>query len=75
MGLGHVLGGGLVFLSAYLLQRHVHLGVFGRLLLGVGPFAGILGKEWLREHYYQFSGKVQQPARPWRTSFWPCSPG
>ena len=65
VGLGHVLGGGLVFLSAYLLGHHVHLGVFGRLLLGAGPFAWILGKEWLRGHYYQFSGRVQQPKRVW----------
>lgn len=65
VGLGHVLGGGLVFLSAYLLGHHIHLGVFGRLLLGAGPFAWILGKEWLRGHYYQFSGRVQQPKRVW----------
>jgi hypothetical protein len=63
VGLGHVLGGGLVFLSAYLLYHHIHLGVFGRLLLGAGPYVWILGKEWLREHYYQFSGRVQQPRR------------
>lgn len=63
VGLGHVLGGGLVFLSVYLLEHRIHLGVFGRLLLGAGPFAWILGKEWLREHYYQFSGRVQQPKR------------
>jgi hypothetical protein len=65
MGLGHVLGGGLVFMSAYLLDHHIHLGVFGRLLLGLGPFIWILGKEWLREHYYQFSGRVQQRRRGW----------
>lgn len=65
VGLGHVLGGGLVLLSAYLLGHHNHLGVFGRLLLGSVPFAWILGKEWLREHYYQFSGRVQQPKRVW----------
>jgi hypothetical protein len=65
VGLGHVLGGGLVFLSAYLLGHHIHLGVFGRLLLGAGPFVWILGKEWLREGYYQFSGRVQQPRRVW----------
>ncbi len=63
MGVGHVLGGGLVFLSAYLLHTHLHLGVFGRLLLGAGPYTWILGKEWLREHYYQSSGRVQQPRR------------
>jgi hypothetical protein len=65
VGLGHVLGGGLTFLSAYLLapSRHIHLGVFSRLLLGAGPYAWIFGKEWLREHYYQFSGRVQQPRR------------
>jgi hypothetical protein len=65
VGLGHVLGGGLIFLSAYLLapSRHIHLGVFNRLLLGAGPYAWIFGKEWLREHYYQFSGRVQQPRR------------
>jgi len=67
MGLGHVLGGGLVFLSTYLLHMHIHLGVFGRLLLGAGPYAWILGKEWLREHYYQFSGRVQQPRRMWES--------
>jgi hypothetical protein len=65
VGLGHVLGGGLVFLFAYLLRDHSHLGVFGRLLLGAGPFAWILGKDSLREHYYQFSGRVQQPRRVW----------
>lgn len=65
VGLGHVLGGGLVFLSAYLLGHHVHFGVFGRLLLGSAPFAWILGKEWLRQHYYQFSGRVTQPRRLW----------
>lgn len=65
VGLGHVLGGGLVFLSAYLLEHHIHVGIFGRLLLGAAPFAWILGKEWLREHYYQFSGRVQQPRRVW----------
>lgn len=59
-----MLGDGLVFLSAYLVERHVHFGISSRLLLGVGPFAGILGKERLRENYYQFSGKVQQPASP-----------
>jgi hypothetical protein len=65
VGLGHVLGGGLTFLSAYLLapSRHIHLGVFSRLMLGAGPYAWIFGKEWLREHYYQFSGRVQQPRR------------
>jgi hypothetical protein len=67
MGVGHMLGGGLVFLSAYLLHMHIHLGVFGRLLLGAGPYAWILGKEWLREHYYQFSGRVQQPRRVWES--------
>ncbi len=60
-GLGHVLGGGLVFLSAYLLGRHVHFGILGRLLLGAAPFAWIFGKEGLRENYYQFSGKVKPP--------------
>ncbi|MDR3674728.1 MAG: hypothetical protein P4N24_04520 [Acidobacteriota bacterium] len=65
VGLGHVLGGGLVFLSASLLYHHVHLGVFGRVLLGAGPFVWILGKEWLQENYYQFSGRVRQPRRVW----------
>jgi hypothetical protein len=65
VGLGHVLGGGLVFLSTYLLGHHIHLGVFGRLLLGSAPFAWIFCKEWLREHYYQFAGRVQQPKKVW----------
>jgi hypothetical protein len=67
VGLGHVLGGGLLFLSAYLLH-HIQLGMFGRLLLGAAPFAWILGKEWLREHYYQFSGRVTQPRKVWETA-------
>lgn len=65
VGLGHVLGGGLVFLSAYLLGRHTHLGVLGRLLLGAAPYVWILGKEWLRRDYYQFTGRVQQRSRVW----------
>jgi hypothetical protein len=64
VGLGHVLGGGLLFLSVYLLH-HIQLGIFGRLLLGGAPFAWIFGKEWLREHYYQFSGRVTQRKRVW----------
>jgi hypothetical protein len=64
VGLGHVLGGGLLFLSVYLLH-HIQLGIFGRLLLGAAPFAWIFGKEWLREHYYQFSGRVTQRRRVW----------
>jgi len=68
VGLGHVLGGGLVFLSAYLIQRQIDLGVGARLLLGAAPFAWILGKEWLRQHYYQFSGMVAQPRRRWESA-------
>jgi hypothetical protein len=66
VGLGHVLGGGLLFLSVYLLH-HIQLGMFGRLLLGAAPFAWIFGKEWLREHYYQFSGRVTQRRRVWES--------
>jgi hypothetical protein len=64
VGLGHVLGGGLLFLSVYLLH-HIQPGIFGRLLLGAAPFAWVFGKEWLREHYYQFSGRVTQRRRVW----------
>ena len=66
VGLGHVLGGGLLFLSVYLLH-HIQVGMFGRLLLGAAPFAWIYGKEWLREHYYQFSGRVMQRMRVWES--------
>ena len=37
VGLGHVIGGGLLFLSVYLLE-HIRLGIFGRFLLGTAPF-------------------------------------
>ena len=67
VGLGHVLGGGLLFLSAYLLL-HVQIGIFSRLLLGAAPFAWIFSKEWLREHYYQFSGRVTQPRKVWENA-------
>jgi hypothetical protein len=67
VGLGHVLGGGLVFLSAYLLE-HIYLRVWGRLLLGAAPFAWIFCKEWLREHYYQFSGRVTQRRKVWESA-------
>jgi hypothetical protein len=62
--LGHVIGGGLLFLSAYLVD-HNQPGKFGRLLLGVAPFGWIYCKEWLREHYYQFCGKVEQRKKVW----------
>ncbi len=65
VGLGHVFGGGLVFLSAYLLH-HIHLGVLGRLLLGLAPFVWVFGKEWLRDHYYQFSGRVTPARKTWQ---------
>lgn len=65
VGLGHVIGGGLLFLSAYLLLHRVQLGIFGRLLLGAAPFGWIFAKEWLRDHYYQFSGRVTQRRRVW----------
>jgi hypothetical protein len=64
VGLGHVIGGGLLFLSVYLLH-HVQLGIPGRLLLGVAPFGWIFAKEWLRGHYYQSSGRVEQRRRFW----------
>ncbi|MGO8791152.1 MAG: hypothetical protein ACLQVL_27735 [Terriglobia bacterium] len=64
VGLGHVLGGGLLFLSVYLLH-HIRVGMFGRLLLGAAPFAWVFSKEWLRGHYYQFSGRVTQRRRVW----------
>jgi hypothetical protein len=64
VGLGHVIGGGLLFLSVYLLQ-HIQLGIVGRLLLGGAPFVWIFAKEWLREHYYQSSGRVKQRRRFW----------
>jgi hypothetical protein len=63
VGLGHVLGGGLVFLSAYILERRIHFGLLGRLLLGAAPFGWVIGKEWLRQNYYQFTGRVIQPRR------------
>jgi len=66
VGLGHVLGGGLLFLSVYLLH-HIQLGILGRLLLGAAPFAWIFGKDWLREHYYQFSGRVTQRRKVWES--------
>jgi len=66
VGLGHVLGGGLLFLSVYLVH-HIQIGMFGRLLLGAAPFGWIFGKEWLRKHYYQFSGRVNQRRRVWET--------
>ena len=64
VGLGHVLGGGLLFLSVYLVC-HIQLGVLGRLLLGAAPFGWIFAKEWLRKNYYQFSGQVIQRRRAW----------
>lgn len=64
VGLGHVLGGGLLFLSVYLVH-HIQLGVIGRLLLGAAPFGWIFAKEWLRKNYYQFSGRVIQRRRVW----------
>ena len=64
VGLGHVIGGGLLFLSVFL-PNHVQLGIFGRLLLGAAPFGWIFSKEWLREHYYQFSGRVTQRKKIW----------
>lgn len=64
VGLGYMLGGGLLFLSVYLVD-HIQLGVFGRLLLGAAPFGWIFAKEWLRKNYYQFSGRVIQRRRVW----------
>ena len=64
VGLGHVIGGGLLFLSVYLM-RHVQLGIPGRLLLGAAPLGWILAKEWPRDHYYQSSGRVEQRRRFW----------
>jgi hypothetical protein len=64
VGLGHVLGGLLVFLSVYLVE-HVRLGIPGRLLLGVGPFCWVFAKEWLQQHYYQFEGTVSQRRKRW----------
>jgi hypothetical protein len=64
VGLGNVLGGGLLLLPVYLFY-HIQLGMFGRLLLGVAPFAWVCGKEWLREHYYQFGGRVLERRRVW----------
>jgi hypothetical protein len=63
-GLGHVVGGLLVFLSVYLVD-HVRLGIPGRLLLGAAPFGWVFVKEWLQQHYYQFGGTVSQRRRRW----------
>jgi hypothetical protein len=64
VGLGHVIGGVLVFLTVFLLARG-HVSTWGAVLLGTAPLAWILGKEWLRLHYYQFSGRVTQRERRW----------
>jgi hypothetical protein len=64
VGLGHVIGGGLLFLSVFL-PNHVQLGISGRLLLGAAPFVWVFSKEWLREHCYQFSGRVTQRKKIW----------
>ncbi len=75
VGLGHVFGGGLLFLSVYLVS-HIQLGTFGRLLLGAAPFGWVFGKEWLREHYYQSSGRVTQRGGGCGSAqFRRCSPG
>jgi len=63
-GLGHVLGGGLLLFSLYLVD-HVRLGVFGRLGLGAAPFAWIYCRSWLRDHYYQASGRVVERQKRW----------
>jgi hypothetical protein len=61
-GLGHVIGGVLVFLTVFLLARGP-VPTWGGILLGTAPFAWIIGKEWLHRRYYQFSGRVTQPER------------
>ncbi|HEV2196656.1 MAG TPA: hypothetical protein VGR55_13815 [Candidatus Acidoferrum sp.] len=63
-GLGHVLGGSLVFLLVYLLRRD-SLSTWLGFLLGTTPLLWIIFKEWLHKSYYQFSGRVTQPARRW----------
>jgi len=64
VGLGHVFGGVLVFLLVFLLSRD-SLSLWEGILLGITPFICLLTKEWLRRNYYQFSGRVAQPARRW----------
>ncbi len=63
-GLGHVFGGLLVFVLVYLLHRD-SLSVWVGFLLGTTPLIWIMFKEWLHSSYYQFSGRVTQPARRW----------
>jgi hypothetical protein len=64
VGLGHVFGGVLVFLLVFLLRRD-SLSLWEGILLGTTPFIWIVTKEWLHRSYYQFSGRVTQPARRW----------
>ena len=64
VGLGHVFGGLLVFLLLWLLKRD-SLAPWEGFLLGLTPLSWIIGKEYLRANYYQFSGRVTQPPRRW----------
>jgi hypothetical protein len=64
VGLGHVFGGVLVFLLVSLVGRD-SLSPWEGVLLGITPFIWIITKEWLHRSYYQFSGRVTQPAKRW----------
>lgn len=66
-GLGHVLGGSLVFLLVYLLSRD-SLSSWVGFLLGTTPLLWIIFKEWLHKNYYQSGGLVTQRARRWHDS-------
>src|SRR5690348_5270133 len=64
VGLGHVIGGALVFIILFLLRAHF-LHTWEGIFLGATPYIWIVAKEQLRFHYYQFSGQVTLPTRRW----------
>ncbi|HXY23860.1 MAG TPA: hypothetical protein VEI73_04370 [Candidatus Acidoferrum sp.] len=63
-GLGHVMGGALIFLVVFLVA-HRPVNAWEGIVLGTTPLVWIISKEWLRRRYYQFSGRVTQRERRW----------